>query len=134
MIATGCYWGSDAHKHLWAKCLEKINISREIRAWLDIWLELSFYPSLLLLYTGGVSSLIANRYDNFASLLTLPKYVEQTKEFPLILYLATNQVIRKSEAEIIFNMKNHFTPTSEHLEKVIRVPHYENISQMMNNL
>ncbi len=64
LLANGCYWGEQNHIYLWAKCLERIvNLSVRNRA--TVWQKLKLYPALLLLYTGGIISLMAERYDTF---------------------------------------------------------------------
>lgn len=120
MFIVGCYWGRKSHEQIWAKCLERINVPRKEGSWIDIWFNLKFYPSLILLYTGGISSIIANHYNNFAALFSLPKYSDERIEIPLALKLAPNKVIRKSEAEIIFNKKNYRTPLNDHLQQLLR--------------
>jgi len=49
-------------------------------------------------------------------MLTLPKYLKNGIELPLILFLSPLKVIKKPEANIVFNMKNHFVPVSDHLQ------------------
>ncbi len=120
MLVAGCYWGRQTHEQIWIKCLERVMVSRQEGSWLEIWDKLRFYPSLLLLYAGGISAIIAKQYDNFTALLTLPRYLGDEAEIPLALKLAPNKVIGKNEAEIIFNMKKHYTPVSAYLQQLLR--------------
>jgi hypothetical protein len=120
MLIIGCYWGSQVHEQTWVNCLEKLNIPRQEGRWLEIWDNLRFYPSLRLLYAGGISTIVASQYNNFAALLTLPRYLEDEAEIPLALKLAPNIVINKNGAEKIFNMERHITPVSAHLQQLLR--------------
>ena len=120
MLVAGCYWGRQTHEQIWVKCLETVMVSRQEGSRIEIWDKLRFYPSLLLLYAGGISAIIAKQYDNFVALLTLPRYLGDETEIPLALKLAPHKVIGKNEAEIIFNMDKHYNPVSEHLQQLLR--------------
>jgi len=120
MLIAGCYWGKQAHEQIWVKCLEMVNVPRQEGSRDQIWDNLRFYPYLVLFYAGGISAIIMRKYNNIAALLTGPKYLGDEAEIPLALKLAPFKVINKDNAEKIFNMKNHRTPVSDHLELLLR--------------
>jgi len=120
IFITGCYWGEEKHEDLWVNCLKRVIFPSTVRSGNNFWINLRFYPALLLLYSGGISSIIANRYNNFAALLTKPNYSDFDKNKPLTLLLAPNKVIDKKTAESIFQMERHFTPVSDHLQQILR--------------
>jgi phosphoglycolate phosphatase-like HAD superfamily hydrolase len=80
IIINGCYWGKETHAHLWVKCLERVaNASVEEEVY-EIWNRLRFYPALLLLYGGGISSIFVERYSTFSGLLYKPKVSIERQE------------------------------------------------------
>jgi len=122
LFITGGYWGEKKHENLWVRCLERVIVPSRARSGHEVWINLRCYPALLLLYSGGISSIAANRYSNFVALLTKPKYFAIDRNLPLTLFLAPTKVIDKFLAEKIFQLKNAYTPTSDHLQQILREP------------
>jgi hypothetical protein len=123
LFINGCYWGEKNQEDLWARCLERVVVSPRIKdTFYEPWISLSRYPALLLLYAGGISSIVAGRYNNLAALLTKPKFYYENKYFPLILFLAPEEIINKTLAERIFNDIRAYTPVSNHLQQLLREP------------
>jgi hypothetical protein len=64
---TGCRWGKENHTKVWLKCLQRIaNPPYKIN---DKWYHLKRYPALLLLYAGGMASVLADKYDILRAIL-----------------------------------------------------------------
>ena len=120
LFITGCYWGEKNQEDLWIRCLQRVIVPLNVRTGFDPWIKLRRYPALLLVYAGGISSLVAGRYDNFVALLTKPEEFHLDKNLPLILSLAPNQVVRKDLAERMFQMERAHTPVNNHLEQILR--------------
>jgi hypothetical protein len=122
LFIAGCYWGKKPHEYLWGLCLERIvREENSVRRGSE-WEQLSFYPALILFYSGGLSSLIAKKYETFSALINLTKHSIDDSEFPLVLELAVPHVIRKETAGIIFDMGRHYTPLSMHLQQILGGP------------
>lgn len=63
LIANGCYWGDKSHEGLWTRCLERIaNPTIERVGLTSASFKLRLYPALLLLYAGGIASIVAEKY------------------------------------------------------------------------
>jgi hypothetical protein len=122
MMPTGCYWGTEDHDHLWAKCLERIANHRGMTSGTSIWLELQSYPALLLLYAGGIASVAAGRYGTLAVLLREVMITEASGVKPLALSLYPWSVIQSRNADLLPGMERHFSPTSDYLYETLREP------------
>jgi hypothetical protein len=129
LLITGCYWGEETHEELWARCLERIaNPPVESRG-IEAWLDLRYYPALLLLYAGGLASIAAKRYSNFAALLTKARVIYDRQSLPSALFLYPDNVMNKGLAERLSGMERHHTPLSDHLQQVLREPLREYLPQ-----
>ncbi|MCL4400575.1 hypothetical protein M1316_01195 [Candidatus Parvarchaeota archaeon] len=128
LMITGCYWGEVEHERVWAKCLEMItNLPRE--AGLDVWVRLRLYPSLVLLYSGGIAAIAAEQYGNFRSLLTKSKLIDERKSVPIVLGV-NSEVIGTNVGRKIPGMEGHTrTPVSDYLYSLLREPFRESIPQ-----
>jgi hypothetical protein len=123
LFLVGFYWAPKAYIQWWIKCLERVIIPPQERTVITLWENLRYYPSLILFYIGGLSSIIYNNYENLASLFTLPQNSERGAEKPLILRLAPIKIIGNKEAEIVFKKL-----LTEHLEEILRAPLKEYLS------
>jgi len=117
LILVGCYWQNAQYDKWWAKCLERVVPPKKGSRSINVWNNLRYYPASILLYAGGISSIVSNNYRCFASLLTLPTNEERDREEPLLLQLAPRRIIGDKEAEILFQKL-----TNEHLERLLRGP------------
>lgn len=125
MIIAGCRWGKKEHGIIWAKCIERVNIPWHEEGQIDEWFKLKFYPSIILLYAAGISSLRGENHDNFAAIFELPKCYDHDGETPLITQLAISNIFPKNIAQRIFDKKNFRNPASEHLQEILRIPFYD---------
>lgn len=130
MLINGCYHGEKNHVDLWIKSLERILVDPNIKGkFYPVWKELSRYPALILIYAGGISSIVSGRYYNLAALLTKPKLLIENQYSPLIHFLVPHEIIEKTMAERIFNDRNAYTPVNNHLLLLLREPFKEFIPE-----
>jgi hypothetical protein len=69
MVILLSYWGADEQKAVLRKIIARVS-DKEIRDGIVAWLRLRLYPSLLLMYAGGIAAIASNNYGNLATLLT----------------------------------------------------------------
>ncbi|AFY74305.1 hypothetical protein Syn7502_02302 [Synechococcus sp. PCC 7502] len=124
LMAIGCYWGNEKHESIWAKCLERIANPLSYISYSSYcleWKNLSYYPSLLLFYAGGIAAIAAGRFRNLNILMT-----QQTNRSvkPLALYLNTYSVINRDTWNQIYGT-NFYTPISDHLYDLLRATFQE---------
>lgn len=132
IVTNGCYWGEQSHEYLWVDSLERIANQPELRSglsYLKVWRQLSFYPALLLLYAGGITSLASGQYSTFAALLLKPQVKDFSKSQPLVLSLNTRTVMEKNVGQQLPGMETRYTPLSDHLYEVLREPLKEFLPQ-----
>ena len=119
MMISGCYWGDESQENIWMKCLERIANPSGATGGVVIWLNLRLYPALLLLYSGGIASIAAEKYGTFSTLLTKRSI---DGNVPIVLKLYIYSVFKDGSSEYISGYENHFNPISMHLFKVLREP------------
>jgi hypothetical protein len=86
MIVPLCQWGDARHEPLAVNILELgTDYSINQGTYSQEWSRLRLYPSLLLLYAGGVAAIAADNYGMLAALLTRPRYHDHNGELPLLL-------------------------------------------------
>jgi hypothetical protein len=81
---------------------------------------LRLYPSLLLLYAGGVAALSADNYGMFVTLLTRPRYHDHTGECHLLFECHAPRVFSAEIGLFLPGSRNHRTAPSEYLFQVLR--------------
>jgi hypothetical protein len=64
------HWGSTALIPILRKIISRVSEQEyEVRNGIAGWLDLRWYPSLLLLYSGGIAAIASDNYGNLATLL-----------------------------------------------------------------
>lgn len=117
LMIIGCYYGEEKHKQLWRKSLEQIlnPIGTNL-------LALKRYPALVLLYAGGISALIADKYGTLKSLLVETKYIDNQEKALLITHFSASELINLRDAQKVFDQDKKMTPISNHLFESLRIP------------
>lgn len=123
LFAAGCYWGTSAHTDVWVKSLERVMNLRQSGRGLVAWLNLSRYPSLLLMYAGGLGTIASGNYRTLCALLTKPRYFEYGNETqPFLRYFNVWDVMEKRIAQMLPGMDRRHTPLSDYLCALLREP------------
>jgi ADP-ribosylglycohydrolase len=86
----------------------------------DMWRQLRLYPSLLLLYAGGVAALAADNHQMFAAVLTRPRYHDHNEQGPLLLECCIPRVFRADLKQFLPGYERHHTPGSNYLVDLLR--------------
>ena len=73
-IITGCYYGESHHAPLWIACIERIANLPEPQPGYEVWRNLRHYPTLLLIYGGGIAAMAGGNYENLVGLITKPTF------------------------------------------------------------
>ena len=80
------------------------------------------YPALLLMYAGGIASIVSDHYDTFAALLTEPSIRDQEGGFSAALLLNTWRVMEGDTEKSIPGRAGQKTPLNNHLFVALREP------------
>lgn len=122
-LATGAYWGEDAHCSIWADAIERVANWRTDRNGMYPWITLLRYPATLLLYAGGVGSVAARRFDTLRALLATPAIRQAGQEDePAGVGLQSYVVLEGKWQSKLPGLEKRRFPLSEHLEVVLREP------------
>lgn len=106
IVATGTRWADPIHDDLWVRTIERIGNPPPSTGsggrWYKEWAGLQYYPAVRLLYSAGIGTLIARRYDLLWRLLSIPRLHSPERETALILHanqLCLNgRLLREAEA------------------------------------
>ena len=64
------HWGIPEHILILRKILPYLFERNTSQNGLTIWLNLRYYPAMLLMYSGGIGAIAAGNYENLAAILT----------------------------------------------------------------
>lgn len=124
LFATGCRWGAGEHLPLWIRSLKRVaNPAQPMTSpYYEAWRGLIYYPSLLLLYAGGIAAVAAKKYETFAALLWRPIIRESRRgqDQPLVIVVNAQSLISGRDAQNFNPGQTFKTPTSDHLFSVLR--------------
>jgi hypothetical protein len=124
IFATGCYWGAQNHTALWVRALQRLAnpAAPGGGGYYEEWQRLSYYPSLLLLYAGGIAAVAGKKYDTLAALAWRPiiRRPFRGQEGPLAALVNAETLVNARDAQNFDPRQNLKTPTSQHLFVVLR--------------
>ncbi|MBA3915287.1 MAG: SIR2 family protein, partial [Acidobacteriales bacterium] len=71
MFVVGCYWGGADHESMWVRSVQRLaNVSNPAGGpFYESWARMSYYPSLLCAYAGGIAAKAGGKYKTFDTLL-----------------------------------------------------------------
>jgi hypothetical protein len=124
LFATGCYWGTRAQIPLWVRSLQRLANPPLPGggSYREMWQRLSYYPSLLLLYAGGISAVAAKKYETLAAIAWQPMIRNRLRgrPGPIAASVNTGNFLSGTDAQNFNPGQTLKTPTSEHLFSVLR--------------
>jgi len=99
MIAPLCQWGSTGHETCAVNIAELAAdySTRGIGMYKDVWNNVRFFPSVLLLYAGGLAAVSSENYGMLAALVNRPKYHDHEGEKSLFLTLSLRKVFGEAK-------------------------------------
>jgi hypothetical protein len=117
MIVPLCQWGTtDGHLALATSILElSSDWSVNQGSYTETWKYLRLYPSLLLLYAGGVVALAGENYRMFSTMLTRPSYHDDNGQRALLLECCIPRVFRADLKQCLPGYERHPTAGSNYL-------------------
>ena len=117
------HWGESEQIKLLEKIFARIAEAEKATSGKTLWLKLSWYPVLLLMYGAGISAIAAGRYDALrATLLTTvhPDPISGRSTFPIILPVIQNLTEILDAFKQLPNMERKYVPRSEHIFKKLQ--------------
>ena len=126
LLSTGIYWGKDYHHKLWLKIIKKFSNPASRAGSYHMWGQMERLPLLILLYSAGIASILAEDFIFLGKLLSLKqrdKYGD--KETPMIEEVNAISSLENKYAQILYKPSNKHTPTSEFLFERLQKCFYE---------
>jgi MinD-like ATPase involved in chromosome partitioning or flagellar assembly len=114
------YWGEVSHRGLLGIGAKRICDQLPIQSGLTIWVYSRWYPAMLLLYSGGVAAVAAQRYENLHDLMVVPvKYPNDSAKAEPTLIRAVAQAMLELDRLDAFKgltgFERSYTPRSNYL-------------------
>lgn len=124
MIACIAYWGSGVHREILSKSLARVTDHLESESGLIIWNSLRWYPTILLFYASGISSIANNRYENltaiFGAKVSSPRASSEYTELSPAIGSAIVDLERSSAFKQLPGHERYYAPRSEYLFKLLQ--------------
>lgn len=116
------HWGDDAQVKLLEKIFARIAEVQKPLAGTVLWLQLNWYPVLLLIYATGISALAAGRLSALRVALLAPVPTERTRvgegpSPPVILPTIDSLTEIVDTFRMLPDMERKYVPRSEHIFK-----------------
>jgi len=118
------HWGTDEHRTVLRKILERIVDNTQVSGGKVIWLSLRFYPSLLLLYSGGIAAISSGNYKNLYTILNTKIGSKYSGDKSIEIIKTVVEEALELERTNIFKTlpgyERNYVPKSEYLLKVLQ--------------
>jgi len=122
MISLG-HWGKQNHYPLMNNILTRISENIHSKNGKTTWLKLQWYPSMLLLYYGGISSIAADNYNNLATLFNAKiesSFYDDREDMVLIMGHVLSDLGQTNVFKNLPEHERYHVPISEYLFKVLQ--------------
>ncbi|MBM3157558.1 MAG: caspase family protein [Chloroflexi bacterium] len=116
-----CHWGVSEHISIIKNVLSRVIERDGSRSGMVAWLNLRYYPSILLMYSGGIGAIAAANYASLAAVLTTKVGSAFTSDNSQEAVLEVGHAMLELERANVFRLlpdhTKHFVPRSEYLFK-----------------
>jgi len=117
-------WGSQEHQPLIERIVARLADGTEVRSGKIAWLGLRWYPTMLILYSGGIAALSSNNYLSLSTLLTTKLRGSTTGKDTQTAVVSTVEGILELDRIELFKKipgyENYYAPRSEYLFKSLQ--------------
>ena len=124
LLITGCRWSGEKYETLWINCIDRIGNSpdRGQQREIDLWINYRQYPTILLLYGGGISAISINDYKTWYALLSKPVYRSKGDELNTYRIINTKRLQTDKSDIWLFEevTKSRKTSINEHIYNFLR--------------
>lgn len=116
------FWGSNINKQsLLFPFSQILGQANEIKSGKTMWLNMKWYPVLLLIYYSGISSLAAGKYSNLKKIfnLTVIDPNHSSRRLPLIQAAIAVKSDFEKPFKLVSGNDRHFYPFNEYLFQIL---------------
>lgn len=116
------YWGDTQHTPLIEKVIARLAEPNELASGMQLWINLRWYPIMLLIYSGGIAAIAASRHENLVPLLKTKIGSSHTREVskPVMLSLGSALAGLHEVFKWLPQHERLYTPRSEYLFKLLQ--------------
>ena len=129
IIISLTHWGKQSHNSIISKIVARISEQIQSNSGRTVWLALQWYPSLILLYSGGISSIAAENYDNLATLFNTrigSSYYDADEEIILPIGKAISDIEGTNIFKTLPEHEKYYVPRSEYIFKLLQ-PNFDDL-------
>jgi hypothetical protein len=125
IIAVVSYWSSQTDLNVLSKIVSRAcDRLTEAQGGLNIWLNLRWYPLLLLMYQAGIAAVESKNYKSLATILyTKIGHSDYGDSDPYFAQKLSNGILELTRADVFKRIpghERHYTPSSEYLYKQVQ--------------
>lgn len=116
------YWGQAIHQDVLTLAPKRISGRIDISSGMNVWLELRWYPIMLMIYNSGIGAIAAGKYENLNSLLLAPAIdkLDQSKKTNLADAMIRSVSELPKAFKTLPGQERQHVPVSEYLFKRIQ--------------
>jgi hypothetical protein len=124
IVVLLAHWGTEEHMPVLRKIIARVGDNKKVMGGKAIWLSLRFYPSWLLLYSGGIAAISSGNYNNLYTILTTKigaKYSGGKNEE--IIKIVVHEALELERTNIFKTLpgyERYYAPKSEYLFKALQ--------------
>lgn len=118
------HWGTEEHRPLLRKIMARLIDNKSASNGKVVWLALRYYPSMLLLYSGGIASISSGNYENLYTIFntTVGTNYSGGKEIEIfkIVVQETVELERLNIFKTLPGYERFYVPKSEYFFKALQ--------------
>jgi hypothetical protein len=116
------YWGNNNHSSLLKKIITRIAENQKTREGKAAWLALRWYPTIILLYSAGISAIAADNYKYLSKILLtkITRHNKNDSEITLIVGEAIKDIARSNLFKTLPEYEQKYVPRSEYMFKLLQ--------------
>jgi uncharacterized caspase-like protein len=115
------HWGSESYIPVIRKIITRMTERKVPTSGIVAWINLSRYPAIILMYSGGIGAIAGGNYNNLATLLLTSVRSENGFEGAIEAVLRLGNAVSELAGSKVFKLlpahERHYVPTSEYLFK-----------------
>lgn len=125
IIAVATYWSSESELNVLRKIVSRVSDRLlEAQGGLTVWINLRWYPLLLLLYYAGIAAIESKNYQSLTAIFyTKLGSTDYGDDEPYFVQKLSNGVLELTRADIFKRIPGHernYAPDSEYLFKQVQ--------------
>jgi hypothetical protein len=116
------YWGTETNNVTLAHPIRQISGNIKPASGIMTWIGLRWYPTLLLMYTGGIAAVAAGKYDNLRTILKLNVPDSEPSRAGMTLVKGISKALGDlgDAFKFVPGHEREYTPRSEYFFELLR--------------